>query len=150
MGLFVALTNLAAGIGYLLGGFVCDRYFARNLRIPIVITLIVSGGLIYLAAVAPNGEWAVAWLAIAFLISGIGAIAIITAPLVLVPKELVGGAIGIVNTAGQLAGIVSPLLVGYILDLTRGNFALILSGLGAICLIAVFPASRIRQTAINA
>lgn len=146
MGIFATLVNLAGALGYPLGGYVGDRYFGQNLRVPIILGLIVSGGFTYLAARAPTGEWAVAYLLVVFLFLNAGATAICTLPLVIAPKHAVGRAVGIVNTAGQLAGLLSPLLIGYILDTTHGNFEIVLDCLVGVTLIAIYPASQIRQT----
>jgi len=150
MGIFAAITNLAGVVGYILGGYLCDRYFRHQLKIPIIIGLLISTGFTYLAAVAPNGEWAVVFLIPVFMFSNVAATALSTIPLVIVPKHAVGGAFGMVNTAGQLSGILSPLVVGYVLDVTGGNFTEILYGMVALTLIAVYPAYRIRQPALPA
>jgi sugar phosphate permease len=149
MGMFVALTNLAGVLGYPLGGYICDKYFASRLNVPILIGLIVGGVLTYLAATAPTGEWAVAYLVLAGLLGAIGGTALYTLPLTVVPKYAVGGAFGIVNTAGQLAGVFSPLLVGYILKVTDGNFQIVLYWLVGISILAVYPAARLRQSNVS-
>jgi hypothetical protein len=118
----------------------------QNLRVPILVGSIATGGLTCLAAAAPTGEWAVAYLVMAGLIGGIGGTAICTLPLVAAPRHVVGAAFGVVNTAAQVAGLFSPLLVGYILSATDGNFEIVLYWLVGISLIAVYPASRIRQS----
>lgn len=146
MGVFVAIANLAGVIGCPLGGYICDKFFKDRMRVPIVCSLIVSAGFTYLAATAATGEWAVACLVVVFIgVLGIANTAIFTLPLVLVPQHAVGGAFGIVNTAGQIAGVVSPLLVGYVLDVTHSNFQVVLYGMVGLILLAAFPASRIRQ-----
>jgi sugar phosphate permease len=145
MGVFSAITNFAGAIGYPLGGYLCDKYFGQRLRVPIMLGLIVSGGFTYLAAVAPTGEWAVACLALVFLVLNATFTATFTVPLVIVPKHAVGSAIGVVNTAGQLAGVLAPVLIGYILKITHSNFEIVLYSLVALTCAALYPASRIRQ-----
>lgn len=49
------------------------------------------------------------------------------------------------NTAGQVAGVISPLLVGYVLEVTGGNFQIVLFGMVGLALLAILPASRIRH-----
>jgi sugar phosphate permease len=147
MGVFAAITNLAGAAGYVLGGYACDKYFSSNLRVPIVFGLLASAGMTYLAAVAPTGEWAVFCLAWVFLLANLAFVAIFTVPLLTVPKHRVGGAFGIVNTAGQISGVLAPVAVGFVLDLTRSDFKIVLYAMVALTLIAVAPAMRIRQTA---
>jgi sugar phosphate permease len=149
-GVFAALTNLASAIGSLLSGYIGDRFFKHNLRIPIMGGLVVGSVFIYLAAKAPSGEWAVVYLACAFLlIIGITNTAIFTLPLLIVPKLAVGSAFGTVNTAGQIAGALSPLLVGYVLSVTGSDFKLVLYLIAGTGLLALIPASRIQQTAVK-
>jgi sugar phosphate permease len=147
MGLFAALANLAGAFGYPLGGYICDKFFRQKLRIPIMLGMTATGLFVYLAAVATKGEWAVGYFLAVFLCLNAASTGICTLPLVVVPKSAVGGAFGIVNTAGQLAGLLSPVLVGYVLNMSQGNFKVALYGLVGLALIAMFPASRIRQTA---
>jgi nitrate/nitrite transporter NarK len=145
MGIFAAATNLAGAIGFVLGGYICDKYFSERLRVPVVLGLITSAAFTYLAAIAPSGEWAVAALMLVFLSSNMAFTALFTLPLTLVPKRSVGAAVGIVNTAGQVAGVLAPLSVGYILDLTGNDFRAALYGMVALALVAIWPATRIQQ-----
>ncbi len=147
MGVLAALTNLAGALGCPLGGYICDKYFKNNMRVPIIWGLFISAGFTYLAATAPTGEWAVVYLAVVFLIiNGVATTAIFTLPLLIVPKHAVGGAFGVVNTAGQISGVLSPLLVGYILELTHNNFQTVLYFMMGLTIAAAYPTSRIRQS----
>jgi sugar phosphate permease len=145
MGFYAAVTNLAGVAGYVLGGYLCDRYFRNHLKVPIIAGLLISTTFTYLAAIAPDGVTAVCCLVPVFLFSNVVATALSTIPLVMVPKQAVGAAFGVVNTAGQLSGILSPLLIGWVLTETNGRFEIILYGMVVLTLLAVYPASRIRQ-----
>jgi MFS family permease len=145
MGVFAAITNFAGVAGYLLGGIVCDRYFAQSLRVPIIAGLVLSAACTYLATTVSTGEWAVMWLAAEFLLSNICFTAIFTLPLVIVPEYAVGSAFGIVNAAGQIAGIVAPLGIGYLLSITHGNFQTVLYVMVLLTGVAILPAIKIRQ-----
>jgi len=144
MSVFTAITNLAGMVGFVLGGYLCDRYFSERLRVPIIAGLLTSAACTYLAAVAPTGEWAVAWLVLVYLTSNVAFTAIFTLPLLIVPKHAVGATFGAVNTAGQISGVLAPLLVGFILELTHNDFHMVLYCMVALALVAVYPASRIR------
>ncbi len=145
MGLFAALANFGGVIGYPLGGYLCDRYFSANLRIPILLGMTVSGLFTCLAAFATSGEWAVVCLLVVSMALNVAGVAICTLPLVIVPGHLVGSSSGIVNTAGQLAGVFSPILVGYVLTLSHGDFSVVLYSWVVAALITLVPASQIRQ-----
>ena len=146
MGILASLTNFAGAAGFVLGGYVCDRYFTGRLRIPLALGLFSSAVFTYLAAVLPGRGEAVACLVLVFITLNISFTAIFTLPLVIVPKHAVGGAFGIVNTAGQLAGVVAPTLVGSLLDLNHGNFRTVLFVMVGFTLAAIYPALRIHQS----
>jgi sugar phosphate permease len=150
MGFYAAVTNLAGVAGYVLGGYLCDRYFRNCLKVPIIAGLLISTAFTYFAAIAPDGVSAVCCLVPVFLFSNVVATALSTIPLVTVPKQAVGAAFGVVNTAGQLSGILSPLLIGLVLTETKGRFEIVLYGMVVLTLVAVYPASRIRQPAAPA
>lgn len=150
MGIFAGSANLAGAIGYPLGGYVCDKYFSANLRIPIMAGLLTGSLFTYLAAVAPTGERAVAYLLVAFLVLNIASTAIAILPLVIVPKRTAAGVYGMVNSAGQIAGFLSPLLIGALLEVTHGNFLIVLLCLVGFAGLAVIPATQIRQPTTKA
>ena len=43
-------------------------------------------------------------------------------PMNSIPKEVMGTASGIINMAGQLAAFLSPLVIGYLVQVSNGNF----------------------------
>jgi sugar phosphate permease len=143
-GVFASFPFVAGALGYFLGGYLSDTYFRDRRHIPITMGLLASGGLTYLAAIAPTGEWTIAALAAVFLCLFIALGGIFTLPLVLVPSEAVGGVFGIVNTVGQVAAFLSPLLIGYLLDVTDKNFTWVFYCLVGLFLVSSCSATRIR------
>ena len=146
-GLFTAMTNLSGALGYAFGGYICDRYFSQSMRTPIVIGLLVSAIFTYLAAIAPTGELAVACFVSVYFFSNIAFTAIFTLAIVIVPRRQAGSSFGIVNTAGQLSGVLAPAMVGYLLSATHDNFVVVLYSLMGLTFVALYPATRIRQDA---
>jgi sugar phosphate permease len=144
MGLLTPLPFFAGALGYLFGGYLSDRYFGRRRHVPIALGLTAAAVSTYLAAIAPSGELAVLYLAVTFFFLCIGLSGLLTLPLVIVPKEAVGVAYGVVGTCVQLAALVSPVLVGYALDLTRGNFKFVFYGLVSLFVMAALAATQIR------
>lgn len=145
MGVFAGITNFAAMVGSILGGWLCDRYFKAQLRWPMIAGLLGSAAFTYFGAMVTSRECAVFYLASGLLIFNIAGTAIFTLPVVAVTQSAVGAAFGVVNTAGQIAGVLSPLIIGAILDATRSNFERMLYSLVALTFVAVIPAFRIRQ-----
>lgn len=144
MGVFASLPYLAGAAGYFLGGYLMsDHRFSHRRRAPIAIGLIGGGIGTWLAAIAPTGELATAALVLSFLFAFITAGAIFTMPLVTVPEQAVGAAFGFINAAAQSAAFLSPLAIGYVLDLTHNNFALVLYGCVGFFMVAAASSLRI-------
>lgn len=146
MGILSSLPFVTGAVGYFTSGYISDRWFSRRRQVPILAGLILTAGLTCLAAIASSGEWAVALLVAASLFLHISLGGIYTLPLVLMEKSAVGSAFGLVNTAGQVAALLSPLLVGLILDRTDRDFDLLFGLFVLLFLAAAFMASRIRQS----
>lgn len=61
-----------------------------------------------------------------------------------VPSQVAGTAIGIANTGAQFAGFVSPMVIGYMIDMSDGSYnttVWMLIGLCTLCLISLVTAN---------
>jgi sugar phosphate permease len=145
LALYGALPYLAGALGYFLSGQLSDRYFRRRRHLVVPAGLILSALSTLAAASATSGDIAVTWLAPAFLFLAIADAGINTLPMVIVPLAAVGAAFGLINSAAQLAGFLSPLLVGTVLTLTSDDFTLVFHGFVAALLAAAIAALFIRQ-----
>lgn len=145
MGMGASLPFLAGALGYYVSGHVSDRYFSARRHVPIIAGLIAGAVMTYGAAVAPNGQWAVAFLALAFLFLFVASGGLFTLPLLMAPKETVGVAFGLINTVAQVAAFLSPLLVGAILKATHSNFTLVFYGFVGLYLIGAAAALCLRK-----
>ncbi|AWN54406.1 MFS transporter [Methylobacterium sp. 17Sr1-1] len=103
---FVAALAVAAAIGFFLAGL-----FDKQI-VPLMIALALLGSGI--VASIPTF-----WTLPAKLVTGVGA----------------AGGIALINTLGQFGGIVSPVMVGWVKDLT-GSTTPALYGIGCLCLVA--------------
>lgn len=144
MGLMASAPYAAGALGYLLGGYAGDKLFAGRRNILVLLCLIASAVCTYAAAGAPSGGLAVVFMTGTFLTLGMGLSNLFTLPLVLVPVGAVGRAFGVVNTGAQIAGFLSPMLIGAVLDASNQNFALVLYLLVGLLLAAGIASSRIR------
>jgi len=86
---------------------------------------------------------------IGFFVPVRGLAGLFTLPILLVPKGHVGSAFGFVNTVGQVAAFISPLLVGYTLNATQSNFKLVFHGFVGLFLLGAATSFKIRQPAIG-
>ena len=139
-GFVAALPAVAGFIGGILGGLVSDRMIKSGFSLSAARkTPIVCGMLLSMSMIVCNyvsADWLViAMMSLAFFGKGVGALgwAVVSDTS---PKEAGGLSGGLFNTFGNLAGITTPIVIGYILQAT-GSFA------GALVFIGVNAAMAI-------
>ena len=140
VGFVAVLPALCGFLGGILGGWISDgllrsgRSLSAARKIPIVAGLLLSTAIVGCNYV--DTQWAViALMSLAFFGKGVGALGWAVMSDV-APKEATGLAGGLFNTCGNLAGIVMPIVIGYILKWT-GSFEGALVYVGAHALLAV-------------
>jgi ACS family D-galactonate transporter-like MFS transporter len=137
-GFFAILPFLAAASGVLLGGWVSDtllkRTGSRNLarKLPIV-TGLFGAATIILANYVHSNAMVIAIFSFAFFCQGMTGLGW-TVISDIAPKELMGITGGIFNFAANLAGVVTPIVIGAIIGAT-GSFFYALAYVGAAALI---------------
>jgi len=136
-GVVASIPALAGFVGGILGGMFSDyllrtgRSHAAARKIPIVVGMLMSTSMI--ACNYTSEKWAVvAIMTLAFFGKGVGALgwAVVADTS---PKENSGLSGGLFNTFGNVAGITTPIIIGYIVQ-TTGSFegALVFVGANAI------------------
>jgi D-galactonate transporter len=140
-GFMVSLPAICGFIGGVLGGVFSDWILRKGWsltaarKIPIVLGMLMSMSLI-LCNYVDNEVLVVGLMALAFFGKGLGALGWAVMADV-APKEVIGLAGSIFNMFGGVAGIVTPIVIGYILAATGSfNGALVFVGLNA--LVTVF------------
>ncbi|WP_078412511.1 MFS transporter [Priestia abyssalis] len=125
-----SIPYIAAGIGVLVGGYWSDKMVQRGVSVgvarktPIIIGLLVACSIV-LANYTSSTSLVITIMSVAFFAQGMSAI---TWTLVsdIAPKELVGLAGGVFNFAANLAAIVTPIVIGFIVSATNSfNGALV-------------------------
>jgi MFS transporter, ACS family, glucarate transporter len=139
-GFAAAAPALCGFVGGLVGGFASDRILARSgsldraRKIPLVVGMLLATSI--LACVWIDAEWLViAVMALAFFGKGVASLGWAVMADV-APKRLAGLSGGVFNTFGNIAGIVTPIVVGYIVGAT-GSFDLALAFVAVHCLITI-------------
>ncbi|MDR3433228.1 MAG: MFS transporter [Rouxiella aceris] len=137
VGLIASIPAMCGFCGGILGGVVSDHLLKRGFsltaarKIPIVCGMILASGII-LCNYTNNNVLVVALMALAFFGKGFGALGW---PVIAdtAPKEMVGMCGAIFNIFGNVASIVTPLLIGYLVKgLHSFNSALIFVGCSAL------------------
>lgn len=124
-GFVASLPAICGFAGGLLGGVVSDLLLRRGLsltaarKIPIILGMLCSMSMMFCNYT--DTQWIiVAFMSLAFFGKGFGALgwAVMSD---CAPKELTGVAGGVFNMCGNIASITTPLVIGYIIQIT-GNF----------------------------
>ncbi|GAB7540764.1 MFS transporter [Cupriavidus sp. CuC1] len=139
-GFVASLPAICGFLGGVLGGVISDGFLRRGYSLTVARKVpIVAGMLLSVSMIACNyvdSEWlVVGFMALAFFGKGIGALgwAVVADT---APKEVIGLAGSIFNMFGNIAGIVTPIVIGYILG-TTGSFNGALVFVGANALVTV-------------
>lgn len=139
-GFAAAAPALCGFAGGLLGGYLSDRLLARTgsldkaRKLPLLIGMILASAII--GCVFVEAQWmVVALMAVAFFGKGVASLGWAVMSDV-APRELAGTAGGVFNMFGNIAGIVTPIVIGYLVAAT-GSFDMALIFVGAHCLLTI-------------
>jgi ACS family D-galactonate transporter-like MFS transporter len=137
-GFMASLPYLAAFAGVLVAGFWSDRMLSGGASISVarkvpVITGLLVATVIVAANYVESDVLIVAVLAVAFFAQGMSGTSWATVPEIAPPAQL-GLVGGLFNAAGNLAGIVTPVAIGVIVDAT-GSFVGALYFVGGVALV---------------
>lgn len=138
VGWVAVLPFIAASVGVLVGGQLSDRLVKRSgsatfgRKLPIVGGLLLSSTIV-LAAFLESDAMVIAVMSIAFFGQGMSNLGW-TLISDVAPKRLVGLTAGVFNFCTNLAGIVTPMLIGFIVAAT-GSFLGGLAFIGVMALI---------------
>lgn len=145
-GMMTMLPYIGASIGVLVAGQVSDRILKRTGSANVARKLPIVGGMllastIVIANYVPAGSDAavIAIMSVAFFGQGMTNLGW-TVISDVAPKELIGLTAGIFNFSANLAGIVTPLVIGYTYQRT-GSFVGPLVYIGVVALIGAFSYS---------
>ncbi|MGA9659432.1 MAG: MFS transporter [Asticcacaulis sp.] len=138
-GILTAIPFLAAFFGVLLSGFTSDYMVKRGVSAgiarkgPIILGMLLSS-VILLANMTNNDTLAILLLSIAFFGNGLASINWVFVSLV-APQNAVGTVGGVFNLIGGLSAVLTPIIIGTLIE--AGDFTPALIYMGIIALIGV-------------
>ncbi len=141
IGFFAIMPFLAAAIGVMAGGWVSDVLLKRTgsaniaRKLPIIAGLLMASSIIA-ANWMPNDRAVIAVLSLAFFGQGMVGLGW-TLISDMAPKSLAGLTGGLFNFCSNMASILTPLVIGFIVAAT-GNFFYALIYIGGAALLGVF------------
>jgi len=122
MGVAASLPFFAATVGCLIGGWVSDRFFRNNRRLPIIATQLAAAFFLYLTYASTSTAMLVVCQTLTGFFLSVFSSTFWALPITTVPRSLMGVVTGLINMAGQIAAFVSPIIVGYLVGASGGSF----------------------------
>ncbi|MGW3957725.1 MFS transporter [Streptomyces sp. NPDC004752] len=115
-GLLSAIPMLVSMVTTLLGGWLYDRFFADRARVFLVPITAASAVMLALMSTASTTTEFTVYETLALGLSGLGCMCLFGLPLRVLPPALTGSGYAVLSVGGQLAGVASPLLMGWLAD----------------------------------
>ncbi len=122
MGVTASLPFFAGIVGYLFGGWLTDGPFKHNRKMPVFLFQVATAIFLYLTCSVESMTMLVICQTLAGFFLTAALATVWALPVSAVSKKITGRAIGIFNTGGQLAGLVAPTVIGYLVDISNGSF----------------------------
>lgn len=144
VGIFQALPFLGATAGILLAGFFSDYFIRRGYsmstarKAPLIIGTLLGSAIVLVNFVTSN-EVIIAILTVSFFAQGVGSSSW-AAVSEIAPRQYIGLTSSITSLAANIAGVTTPIMIGYILHAT-GQFFWALNIMGGMCLLGAFAYS---------
>ncbi|HGF0768383.1 TPA: MFS transporter [Kluyvera georgiana] len=148
-GYVVAAGGLGIWISSLGTGWLVGKYFLNREPLVIAISALLSAIAIFAIfhAATPLTASLLLFVGEVFLMATF--VTAFTLPMKRLPENMMGSAIGLINTGGTLGGFVSPIVIGYLVENTHGYAsAFIFLSLAMVCsALAVLPLMKRRNVA---
>lgn len=106
-------------------GWILDKLMEKREKVLLSITFAVTGICTYLMYNADTVSLALLYLTIITVAIGVSSTVIFVIPLKYMKKESIGTVTGILNFGQQLAGILAPSIMGYMLTIFNGSYSII-------------------------
>lgn len=116
------IPGLAMIVSMYLSGYVIDRLPLGKEKIVGAVACVVVSILLYLMFNAPNVTIFVTYQTIVILFISFVMLLLPAVILKRLPSTVTGTSMGIANTGGQLAGFITPLAIGYIVQTFNGSY----------------------------
>ena len=131
-GFLAAIPLFCSILGAWSGGWFTDRLNARGMelvasrRLPSIIGLLLSGAFTVIATTASNGTQAVVFISLAMFFLSLGIAGKWTLITAVAPQSYCTSVASIQNFGGYIGGTVSPIVTGFVVDVT-GSFVIALA-----------------------
>lgn len=122
MGLASSYPFFAGFVGSILAGYVFDKFFPKNRNLLYTICVLLMAVFLYLMFSATNINAAIVYNTLTGFFAFAASTAITPIPLTVIPKEIVGVSLGIINFGNQFGGFLAPIIIGFLVQFSGGSF----------------------------
>ncbi|MCI1013696.1 MFS transporter [Herbaspirillum sp. C7C2] len=116
VGLLLPLPYIMAGLSTAIGGWVMVRFFDGREKILLIASSLLTAVFVYCMYTAATVEGVIAWQCLAYFFKSFVLATCIALPTKMLQAQLVGSGVGMVNLGGQMAGFISPLVIGFLVS----------------------------------
>lgn len=122
VGYISAIPAVAGIIAMLTSGYILDKLPEGKDKLIAAVFAVLTAVFLYLMAFAPNIAMFAVYQSIVTIFMSFNIVLIISAPLKMLSEEVVGTANGFINTGAQFAGVLTPMLIGFLVDAFDGSY----------------------------
>ncbi|MEU7895269.1 MFS transporter [Nonomuraea sp. NPDC049152] len=115
-GVMSAIPGLVACATVFLGGWLFDRFFHDRARLYVIPLLLVTAVLLVLMLMADSAVGFTVYQTLAMGVAGLSSMGILGMPVRALPPAVIGSGMSVVNVGGQIAGVLAPVLMGFLVD----------------------------------
>lgn len=120
-GVMAAIPFLFGAGGTLLGGYCSDKFKPQRKTL-YVVTSVIAAGFLYLTFSVSSADMAVVYQCISALFMFFAMATFWGILMDTIPSNIMGRASGIVNFGGQMAGVVSAPIIGWLIQSSGGSY----------------------------
>jgi len=136
MGIFSGLPFLALGIAQPFGGWLSDKMFSSHRKMQAILVNLAAGPVLYGVVAAPTENIAMGLLVCTGFLVGMAFGPLWAMPMESVKRSHVGMATAVMNSGGSIGGILSPIIIGYLVGMSGYDAAFVFMG-GALVFTAL-------------
>ena len=112
----MTVPYIMAGLSTAIGGWVMVRFFDGRERVLLIGSSLLTALFVYCMYTAQSVNGVIAYQCLAYFFKSFVLAVCIALPTKMLQAQLVGSGVGMVNLGGQLAGFISPLVIGFLVS----------------------------------
>lgn len=120
-GIVGSIPFFVGTVGTLLGGYLSDRIKGQR-KWMFIPNALIAGVFLYLTYSVPSANMAIIYQSVSSFFMFMAMAAFWGLVMDTIPSSIMGSASGTVNFGGQAAGFISPFVMGYLIDVSKGSF----------------------------